>query len=176
MKLRTPNRENGNANLGRAKQKKDDEFYTDYCDIDRELCHYKDQLTGKVVYLPCDSRASQFYNWFERHFKELKLKRLIMTHYVPEGEGKPSRYDLTPGTQGRLILKRSPMKGDGDFRSEECRRIAEDADVIITNPPFSLIRDFFKFLRESEKKFLVIIPLHSVYSQVAFPFLYGDHA
>lgn len=52
MKLRTPNRENGNANLSRAKQKKDDEFYTDYCDIDRELCHYKDQLTGKVVYLP----------------------------------------------------------------------------------------------------------------------------
>lgn len=132
-----------NENLNNAKKNKNDEFYTQYVDIEKEVQHYFEQLKGKRVYCPCDDyRQSNFVKYFKDNYEKIGLAGLVATNYdIGDGAWKYV-YDGENETISQL-------EGDGDFRSEECRKIKDDeADVIITNPPFSLFREFVKWMYE----------------------------
>lgn len=135
-----------NGNLHNAKRAKNDEFYTRYEDIEKEVVNYKDQLEGLWVYCPCDDyRWSNFYKYFKNNFSELKLRHLTATNYdIGEGAFRAD-YDGFTEAVAQLV-------GDGDFRSPECAKIKDDCDIVITNPPFSLFRDFIAWLKEGEEK------------------------
>lgn len=135
-----------NANLHKAKKAKNDEFYTRYEDIEKEVSYYKDKLEGLWVYCPCDAEWSNFWKFFLEHFDEYKLKHLTATHIELDGR-RSERLDF----DGKEVT-RTLLKGNGDFRSEECTRIKDECDIVITNPPFSLFREFFKWLKEDEVK------------------------
>lgn len=129
-----------NTNLHAAKAAKNDEFYTQYSDIEKELQHYKDALVEQWVYCPCDDyRESNFVKYFKDNFQELKLRRLTATNY-DIGSGA-WRYDYD-GVEEKITA----LEGNGDFRSEECTKIKDECDIIITNPPFSLFREFIKWM------------------------------
>lgn len=139
-----------NTNLHKAKKEANDEFYTQYEDIAKEIEHYKEHLKGKVVYCNCDiPHFSNFHKYFLDNFKELELKKLIVTGYVKNGNGKCSVYDGEKSTDYDLL-------GDGDFRGDECVDILQKADVVITNPPFSLFREFIKVVVDNDKDFIVV--------------------
>lgn len=129
----------GNGNMHQAKKAKNDEFYTLYDDIKTEVEHYKDQLKGLWVYCPCDSEKSNFWKFFVDNFQEYGLKRVTATHYEAGGTSYRLDYD------GVDIVK-TPLQGDGDFASEECTAIKDEADIVITNPPFSKFRLFIGWL------------------------------
>lgn len=129
-----------NSSLNKAKAAKNDEFYTRYEDIEKELVHYGEYLKGKWVYSPCDDyRWSEFKNYFVTNFSELGLRRYTCTNY-DIGDGA-WRYDYDGS--GETITR---LDGNGDFRSEECTKIKDECDVVITNSPFSLFRDFIYWL------------------------------
>ena len=139
-----------NTNLHKAKKEANDEFYTQYEDIAKEIEHYKEHLKGKVVYCNCDvPHFSNFHKYFLDNFKELELKQLIVTGYVKNGNGKCSIYDGEKSTDYDL-------PGDGDFRGDECIDMLQKADVVITNPPFSLFREFIKVVVDNGKDFIVV--------------------
>lgn len=131
-----------NSNLHRARAAKNDCFYTRYEDIENECQHYIKHFKDQWIYLPCDDEKSNFWKYFVDHFNEYGLKRLTATHINLDGT---SSYRLD--YNGAETLK-TPLKGNGDFRSEECTQIKNDADIVITNPPFSLFREFVKWLNE----------------------------
>jgi len=133
-----------------AKERKYDEFYTQLSDIEKELQHYKEHLKGKVVFLNCDDpEESNFWKYFALNFKFLGLKKLIATHY---GNGKPS-YKLEKNNGDTI---KTCLKQNGDFRSPECIEILKEADIVVTNPPFSLLREYIAQLMEYHKKFIII--------------------
>ena len=135
-----------NSNLLKAKKAKNDEFYTRLTDIEKEVIHYWPKLKGRIVYCCCDDyRWSNFTKYFKDHFKEIGLKRLIATNYNI-GDGA-YRYDFDGVNE--VVEK---LKGNGDFRSEECTRIKDmPGVVVISNPPFSLMAQFIDWLREDER-------------------------
>lgn len=131
-----------NSNLHRAKREKNDEFKTRLEDIENECQHYIKHFKDQWIYLPCDDEKSNFWKYFVDHFTEYGLKRLTATHINLDGT---SSYRLDyDGTE----TKKTALQGNGDFRSEECTQIKNDADMIITNPPFSLFREFVKWINE----------------------------
>lgn len=144
-----------NTNLIIAKSAKNDEFYTRIEDIEKELKYYKDFFKGKVVYCNCDradgENRSNFFVYFVENFKEFGLKRLICTSYNKGGKGRLCIYDGNTNLNNII-----DMDGDGDFRSEECIKWLEECDVVVTNPPFSLFREYVAQLMEYNKKFLII--------------------
>jgi hypothetical protein len=150
-----------NKNLNNAKKAKNDEFYTLYEDIEKELINYKDKFENKIVYCNCDDYTfSNFPKYFKDNFKELKLKKLIATglnakYYEYDGENE--------------IIKE--LKGNGDFRSEECIEFLKQADVVVTNPPFSLFREYVKQLMEYGKKFLIIGNMNAITYKEIFPYI-----
>jgi hypothetical protein len=145
-----------NKELHKAKSGKNDEFYTQMSDIEKELKHYKEHLKGKVVFCNCDDpRESNFVNYFCLNFNKLGLKKLISTHYDPE----KSTYKLE---HDGVDFKETPLEENGDFRSPECVELLKESDVVITNPPFSLFREFVAQLVEHEKKFLIIGSLNAI--------------
>ena len=125
-----------NTNLHQAKRAKNDEFYTQYKDIEAECQHYIKHFENQWIYLPCDTEQSNFWKYFVDHFKEYGIKRLTATHINLDGTSS-YRLDYN-GTE----TTKTPLNGNGDFRSQECSQIRDEADMIITNPPFSLFRDF----------------------------------
>lgn len=149
-----------NKNLHKANKAKKDEFYTQLSDIERELGHCKDHFKGKTVFCNCDDPAeSNFYFYFAENFEYLGLKKLIATHYESE---KPS-YKLeiiadinNDGKINKLDTVKTPLKQNGDFRSPECIEILKEADIVVTNPPFSLFREYVAQLVEHKKKFVII--------------------
>lgn len=164
-----------NRSLHAAKRAKQDEFYTQLPDIEKELKHYIQpdggHFAGKTVLCNCDDpKVSAFFTYFSRKFHDLGLNRLITTCYqnadpdlFSKHEGKRGLrliYDgeLTPGGRIPALSKLDvlPLEGDGDFRSEECIALLEEADIVVTNPPFSLFREYVGQLVEHGKKFLVI--------------------
>lgn len=148
-----------NSNLNKAGIAKEDEFYTKITDIEKELRHYRDYLRDKVVFCNCDDpETSNFWLYFRLNFYELGLKKLISTHFEAD---KPS-YKLeivNTDKDAQLGLPeyiKTPLTQNGDFRSPECIEILKEADVVITNPPFSLFREYVAQLVEYNKKFIII--------------------
>lgn len=138
-----------NKHLHIAKAAKNDEFYTKLEDIENELVHYTNFFMDKVVYCNCDSpKYSNFWKYFYDNFHSLGLKKLVST-YLDNEQSYKTTYDGTTISQEKLI-------GNGDFRSEECIKILKECNIVITNPPFSLIRPFFDILVENNKQFLFI--------------------
>lgn len=125
-----------NKNLHAAKTAKNDEFYTQLPDIEKELCHYRDFFRDKVVFCNCDDpEYSNFWKYFQMNFIFLGLKKLISTHYEPGGQSYKMEIvsaDLPSGQIGIPDYVKTPLAGDGDFRSEECVEILKEADVVVT--------------------------------------------
>jgi hypothetical protein len=137
---------NQNAHLHKSKKLRNDEFYTDIKDIEKELAHYQGQLEDKWVYSPCDDfRLSKFKEYFVTNFNELGIKHYTCTNY-DLGDGA-WRYDYDGEKETAVRLE-----GNGDFRSEECTKIKDECDIVITNPPFSLFRDFIYWLNDGTFK------------------------
>jgi hypothetical protein len=153
--------------INKAKAAKNDEFYTLYEDVEKELEHYikanKNLFKNKTVLLPCDDPdKSNFTKYFENNFNRLGLRKVISTSYNKNGKGKLA----TITKQGKS--KTTLLKGNGDFRSEEIKTFRDEADFIITNPPFSLWRDFFQFINPDEKHFLILGTLMAIgYSKIS---------
>jgi hypothetical protein len=159
-----------NNNLKKAKAGKNDEFYTELTDIEKELRHYKDHFKGKTVFCNCDDpRISNFFHYFSHKFEDLGMKRLITTCYRNQNMDLFSSDQCENGisleylgaTKGDKVPKREDievvyLKGDGDFRSKECVDLLIQADIVVTNPPFSLFREYVAQLIEHDKKFLII--------------------
>ena len=196
-----------NTNLGAAKAAKNDEFYTQYADIQKEINAYleynPDTFRDKTVLLPCDDPEwSNFTRFFAQNFERLGLKRLISTSYAVESKKyknyqptlfetespmfdidktriKGKIFELTHDTNqnGRIDiddLEWHYLEGDGDFRSKEVCKLRDEADIIVTNPPFSLFREFMDWLIQSTKQFLIIGNQNSVSSKDIFTYIQSD--
>ena len=151
-----------NKNLNRAKRVKNDEFYTKLCDIEKEVERYIKWFNGKVVYCNCDNyEESNFFKYFSLNFKRLGIRKLIATHY--NKNGKSCKVEI----EGACI-KKTPLEGDGDFRSKECINILKEADIVVTNPPFSLFREYIGQLLDCNKQFLIIGSINVVTNKKIF--------
>jgi hypothetical protein len=146
--------------LALAKKNKKDEFYTQLTDIEKELNHYKEHFKNKVVFCNCDDpKESNFFKYFALNFKYLQLKRLVATHYNEGGKSYKLEIIEDINKDGKINLDdaiTTPLKGNGDFRSEECIKILEESDIVVTNPPFSLFREYIAQLIEYNKKFVIV--------------------
>ena len=161
---------NGNKQLGEAKKNKKDEFYTQLSDIERELRHYEHHFKGKTVLCNCDDpRVSNFFHYFSYKFEDLGLKRLITTCYKNQERDLFSQnnseraiwLEYTGDKNGNRVPDPEEIgiryfKGDGDFRSAECIELLKQADIVVTNPPFSLFREYVAQLVKYDKKFLIV--------------------
>ena len=151
-----------NDNLRTAKRVKNDEFYTFYEDIEAEVMRYRKQFRDKIVYLPCDDPAekkSEFWSFFVNNFDAFGLKKLIATHYDENGKAYKIWIDGDTSNDGFIDdgdAKQEDLQGNGDFRSPECIDILKECDIVCTNPPFSLFREFVNQLITHEKQFLII--------------------
>lgn len=140
---------NKSEKLNRAKENRNDEFYTFYKDIEKEVEKYKNKLKGKVIYCNCDNPSfSNFYKYLKDNFKRFELKLLISTYL----NGEKTIYN---GENEKKQL----LKENGGFESEECVNILKQSDIVITNPPFSIINQFLDILINNNKDFLIIAPL-----------------
>ena len=192
--------------LAKAKSNKNDEFYTQWVDIESEVQAYlefdPDVFRGKTVLCPCDDPEwSNFTKFFALHFMEYGLKKLISTSYAPESKASKEDYQISlfelndpkfdenkTNTQGKIFILDSKainkngminiddlqwdyMNGDGDFRNEEVMNLCKEADVIITNPPFSLFREFLAWIVEANKQFLIISNLNAITYKEVFPLI-----
>jgi hypothetical protein len=171
-----------NRSLHAAKATKQDEFYTQLSDIEKELRHYHQQFKNKTVLCNCDDpRVSNFFKYFLNNFEKLGLKKLITTCYQNDkpdlfSQHKSGRgiYFEYSGEQKKQRLpdpgkiKPRALKDDGDFRSEECVSLLKQADIVVTNPPFSLFREYVQQLIELDKKFLIIGSQNALHYQEIF--------
>ena len=194
-----------NTNLAKAKTAKNDEFYTQYNDIQKEINAYlefdPDVFRGKTVLLPCDDPEwSNFTKFFAQNFELLGLKKLISTSYAPESKKYKMPYQPTlfessqpyfdndkSKTHGKIFvltddvtgdgriniedLQWQYLEGDGDFRSKEIRKLRDEADIIVTNPPFSLFRELLAWIIEANKQFIIIGNLNAVSYKEVFPLI-----
>jgi hypothetical protein len=174
-----------NRSLHAAKATKQDEFYTQLSDIEKELRHYTAHFKGKTVLCNCDDpRVSNFFRYFTLNFEKLKLKKLITTCYKNNDENLFSTHICERGKylvyEGDKNGNKIPdpeeigvhdFKGDGDFRSAECVALLEKADIVVTNPPFSLFREYVEQLIENEKKFLIIGNQNAISYKEIFGFI-----
>lgn len=158
-----------NSTLHQANKAKNDEFYTQYCDIEKELKNYKDCFEGKVVYCNCDNHTkSNFWKYFVDNLRTLKIKKLIATYF--DNEKSPVKAEMY--YQGKMTyMTLTEMKGDGDFRGKESIEILKECDIVVTNPPFSLFRDFIKQIMKYNKQFLIIGNINCISYKAVFPLL-----
>ena len=160
-----------NKNLNNAKKRKNDEFYTLYSDVVEELQHYKKHFAGKVVFCNCDDpKWSAFWRYFHLNFAELGLKKLISTHYDRIEPTYMMEYEGGDDNNVEVGVK-TPLEGNGDFRNKECLDLLDECDIVVTNPPFSLFREYVSTLMEHGKKFLIIGNKNSVTNKDFFPLL-----
>ena len=191
-----------NENLSKAKQAKNDEFYTQYSDIEAEMNAYvaynADVFRGKTVLLPCDDPEwSNFTKYFATNFERFGLKKLISTSYAKgagneqltlfekesplfdkeKHETRGKLFTLTHDTDGSGNIDTDDiefsgyLEGDGDFRSAELRKLRDEADIIITNPPFSLFREFLAWIMEGKKQFVILGNMNAITYKEVFPYL-----
>ena len=194
-----------NTNLKEAKAAKNDEFYTQFHDIEIEMNAYleydPDVFRGKTVLLPCDDPEwSNFTRYFAAKFDELGLKKLISTSYAPDAKkmkllAEPSLFEKEAPqfdpqkaqTKGKIFvlekdhtgdghiniddLEWEYLEGDGDFKSKEVTQLRNEADIIITNPPFSLFREFLAWIVEAHKQFIIIGNMNAITYKETFPLI-----
>lgn len=174
-----------NKNLNQAKNAKKDEFYTQLVDIENELKHYKTHFKDKVVLCNCDDpRVSNFFHYFSYNFKQLGLKKLITTCYKNQNRDLFSQNDSERAIwleyYGDKNGNRVPnpeeigihfFEGDGDFRSKECIELLKQADIVVTNPPFSLFREYVAQLMKYEKKFVIVGHQNAIHYKEIFPLI-----
>ena len=177
-----------NTNLHSAKKAKKDEFYTQLSDIEKELKHYKDHFKGKTVLCNCDDpRVSNFFHYFSYNFEQLQLKKLIVSCYKNQDADlfnknvseKAIYLEYTGDKNSDNIPNADEigikhLKGDGDFRSLECVELLKQADIVVTNPPFSLFREYVAQLIEYDKKFLIIGNINAITYKDIFRFIKDD--
>lgn len=187
-----------NSNLGAAKRAKNDEFYTQLTDIEKELRHYRKHFKGATVLCNCDDPfESNFFKYFVLNFDRLELKKLIATCYegsavaeYRDGKAKPYKAVVTTvhdttGDGGvdmedvRNLFELGEnelveLEGNGDFRSEECLALLDEADIVVTNPPFSLFREYVSILMEHQKKFVIVGNKNAITYKEIFPLLKDD--
>ena len=174
-----------NRSLNKAKDAKKDEFYTQRSDIEKELKHYKEHFKGKVVFCNCDDpRVSNFFHYFSYNFEKLGLNKLITTCYKNQNMDLFSQHD----TERAIYLEYDgdknknnvpdpeeigikQLKEDGDFRSRECIELLKQSDIVVTNPPFSLFREYVSQLIEYDKKFLIIGTWNVITYKEIFPLI-----
>ncbi len=182
------------SNLDRAKKAKFDEFYTMYEDVENEVKHYTEQLKGKVVYCNCDDPlTSNFWKYFHFNYEKIGLKGLYASHYLPYPIVPPDTtllpiredagymyykggHDAAEWAGEYKRFKSVESSNYGDYKSEECKAIFEKADVIVTNPPFSLFREYFNFLVDSGKKFIITANINALTDIDVFKALYKKKA
>ena len=160
-----------NANLHKAKNAKNDEFYTQLTDVSKELMHYKPHFKDKIVLCNCDDPTwSAFWKYFHLNFEALGLKKLISTHY---DKTKPTyKMEYTGGDDNDVeVGVKTPLEGNGDFRNKECLDLLDECDIVVSNPPFSLFRTFVATLMEHNKKFLIIGNKNALKYKEVFPLL-----
>jgi len=196
------------SNLTAAKRAKNDEFYTHYHDIEKEINAYidynPDVFRGKTVLLPCDDPEwSDFTKFFAQNFERFGLKKLISTSYAVDSKFYKGGYQVTmfeesapqydsrkTNKNGKIFtlkhdksgdgkvdvedLEWDYLDGDGDFNSQEVKNLRDEADIIITNPPFSIFRDFLAWIVEAEKQFVIIGNLNAITYNEVFPLLQGN--
>lgn len=174
-----------NRNLNKAKEAKKDEFYTQLEDINNELRHYREHFRGKTVLCNCDDpRVSNFFTYFAYNFEFLGLKKLITTCYknqnidlFSQNKSEQAVYLVYEGDKNGDHIPNAeeigvkPLKGDGDFRSKECIELLKEADIVVTNPPFSLFREYVAQLMEYDKKFLIIGHQNAIKYKEIFPLI-----
>lgn len=197
-----------NSNLSKAKNAKNDEFYTQYHDIEKEINAYLDYdpnvFKGKTILLPCDDPEwSNFTKYFAQNFERFGLKKLISTSYAPESKKYKTAYQPTifevndpqfdeykTVKNGKIFtldsdksgdhkidindLEWTYLKGDGDFKSDEIRKLRDEADIVITNPPFSLFREFLAWIIEANKQFVLIGSMNAITYKEIFSLLKTD--
>ncbi len=197
-----------NEELGIAKKSKNDEFYTQYTDIEKEMSSYlslnPDVFRGKTVLLPCDDPEwSNFTKYFAQNFQTFGLKKLISTSYAPKSKPieilyQPTLFELASPifdeektqANGKIFtltkdksgdgvidfddLEWNYLEGDGDFRSEEIKALRDEADIIITNPPFSKFREFLSWIIEANKSFIIIGNLNAITYKEVFALIKND--
>jgi hypothetical protein len=196
-----------NANLSKAKTAKNDEFYTQYHDIEKEINAYLEYnpnvFQGKTILLPCDDPEwSNFTKFFAQNFERFKLKKLVSTSYAPESKKiinyQPTLFEINnpnfdqtkTKVKGKIFtltqdntgdgkidvndLEWSYLEGDGDFRSKEIIKLRDEADIIITNPPFSLFREFLAWIVEAKKEFVLIGNMNAITYKEVFPLIKND--
>ena len=166
-----------NTHLAAAKHAKQDEFYTKWVDIEKEINAYVDYnpdvFRGKTILLPCDDpEQSNFTKFFALHFRDYGIKKLISTSYAPESNGKIFILDNIHENNSRIGIENITweyLQGDGDFRSDEIKALRDEADIVITNPPFSLFREFMTWLTEVKVKFLIMGNMNAIVYKEIFP-------
>lgn len=167
----------GNKNLHAANRAKQDEFYTQLSDIEKELKHYRKHFRGKTVYCNCDDPTiSNFFRYFHLNFEKLGLKRLITTCYKNRQTDIFSEHNMEAAAGVEYVgNEKQPaefqLKEDGDFRSGECIELLKQADIVVTNPPFSLFREYIAQLVEYDKKFVVIGSMNAITYKEIFPLI-----
>ncbi|MBE7535473.1 MAG: DNA methyltransferase [Anaerolineales bacterium] len=197
-----------NAIQTKAKNAKNDEFYTQYADIEKEISAYlefdPDVFRGKTVFLPCDDPEwSNFTKYFAQNFEKFGLKKLISTSYAVNSKNYKDGYQPTlfetsapyfdkvkTVNNGKIFtlthdktgdhkvnvddLEWHYLEGDGDFRSNEIKKLRDESDIIITNPPFSLFREFLAWIIEVEKQFVIIGNMNAIAYKEVFPLIEND--
>ena len=164
-----------NTNLNSAKKAKNDEFYTQLSDVEKELKHYEKFFKGKKVLCNCnDDKWSAFFKYFSMNFEHLGLKQLVCVSYNENGKGKKYVYN-SDLNNNRMVddweINVTDLNGNGSFSSDECVELLKECDVVVTNPPFSLFRDFVALLQEYDKKFLIIGNGNAVTYKEIFPLI-----
>lgn len=158
-----------NDNLHTAKKAKNDEFYTQVRDIEMEIEHYRQHFVDKVIYMPCDNPEwSNFWMVLKGQFSAIRCKKIVATFYngVVDKDTHPYKLEWDGETETKTMLE-----GDGDFRSEECTKILQESDIVITNPPFSMFREFVKWLEDAGKKYLIIGNQNAITYKEIFPLI-----
>lgn len=175
-------RQSNNNLLQKAKKSKSDEFYTQLCDIERELQYYTDCFRDKVVYCNCDDpRSSNFYRFFKEKFKVLGLKKVISSCYKDQVgdlfQNQPIERAFYCEYMGEDYPERIvPFNGNGDFRSNECVALLQNSDIVVTNPPFSLFREFISQIVRHNKQFLVIGNVNAITYKEIFELIQSNKA
>ena len=160
-----------NSNLANARNAKNDEFYTQLTDVSKELKHYRNHFKGKTVFCNCDDPTwSSFYKYFHLNFEVLGLKKLISTHYDKEEPTYKMVYEGGEDNNIEVGVK-TPLQGNGDFRNQECIELLKESDIVVTNPPFSLFREYIAQLMEYGKKFIIIGSKNAITYKEFFPLL-----
>ena len=156
--------------LHKAKKNKNDEFYTSLYDIDCEMKYYKNHFNNKIIFCPCDdSKESMFIKHFKDNFRKYNLKKLIGISYNPNGRAWKYEYVLDENNNLKII--ETELNGNGDFRNEESSELLKQCNIVVTNPPFSLFRQFISWIVNENKDFIILGSVNAISFKEIFPLL-----